>query len=418
MGKIYLKYESEEINRRLDLAGTALQEHQDISNLATKKEVSDGLAKKVDKVSGKQLSTEDYTTAEKTKLRGLYNYDDATVKESIKTVEDKVKTKQDIISDLATIREGANKGATAIQEVKTINGEPIVGSGNIEIKETKPYDDSEIKEQINSIQNTIPTNVSQLVNDKGYLTKHQDISHLATKDELIGKVDKEPGKQLTTEDFTTVLKAKLEGLNNYDDTVILSALNTLRKDLDAIVSGDTTSAIKTFNEIIAFLEGIQDTQDLSNIIAAIEQQIASVYNAIPANISQLNNDSGFIAQVKTINGESIEGEGDIVIEAGGDTTSLEKVVAASITDLDTRVKKLVNEDNKIKADVEAIQNDAQTRATKSEVSEADANITTEIKSNERVTAAAINNLYETKADKAYVDDAIISAITNTINASY
>jgi hypothetical protein len=312
MAKEHLKYESTEIDHRLDLAGTALQEHQDISHLATKDEVDtkvdkvDGkglstedfttdeknklaslenyddtqvkediatiktgkqdvikdlntiregaskgatalqsvpseyvtktqLDQKVDKVSGKQLSTEDYTTAEKTKLRGLYNYDDATLKESIKTVEDKVKTKQDIISDLATIRERANKGATAIQEVKTINGEPVVGSGNIEIKGTKPYDDSEIKEQINSIQNTIPTNVSQLVNDKGYLTKHQDISHLATK---------------------------------------------------------------------------------------------------------------------------------------------------------------------------------------AEVSEADANITAEMKSNERVTAAAINNLYETKADKAYVDDAIISAITNTINASY
>lgn len=176
MAKEHLKYESEEIDRRLDLAGTALQEHQDIShlatkeevidglatkenviedleqirsgaalgataiqehqdisNLATKKEVSDGLSNKVDKVSGKQLSTEDYTTAEKTKLSGLNNYDDTTVKESIKTVEDKVKTKQDIISDLATIRDGAAKGATAIQEVKTINGESIVGKGNIVI---------------------------------------------------------------------------------------------------------------------------------------------------------------------------------------------------------------------------------------------------------------------------------------------
>lgn len=176
MAKEHLKYESTEIDRRLDLAGTALQEHQDIShlatkdevvdglatkenviedlaeirsgaalgataiqehqdisNLATKKEVSDGLAKKVDKVSGKQLSTEDYTTVEKTKLRGLYNYDDTTVKASIKALEDKVKTKQDIISDLATIREGASKGATAIQEVKTINGESIVGKGNIVI---------------------------------------------------------------------------------------------------------------------------------------------------------------------------------------------------------------------------------------------------------------------------------------------
>lgn len=105
-----------------------------------------------------------------------------------------------------------------------------------------------------------------------------------------------------------------------------------------------------------------------------------------------------------------------------DTTSLEKIVAAGMTDLDSRVKKLVGTDEAIKADITsleggiaALQNE---KASKTEVSEADENITTEIKSNERVTAAAINNLYETKADKAYVDDAIISAITNTINASY
>lgn len=42
--------------------------------------------------------------------------------------------KQDKIEDLETIRSGAAKGATAIQEVKTINGQSIVGSGNITIE--------------------------------------------------------------------------------------------------------------------------------------------------------------------------------------------------------------------------------------------------------------------------------------------
>lgn len=45
--------------------------------------------------------------------------------------------KQDKITDLDIIRSGAAKGATALQEhqpLKTINGEPIVGSGNITIK--------------------------------------------------------------------------------------------------------------------------------------------------------------------------------------------------------------------------------------------------------------------------------------------
>lgn len=102
-----------------------------------------------------------------------------------------------------------------------------------------------------------------------------DLSGYATKEELNGKVDKVEGKQLSTEDFTTLLKQKLEGLSNYDDTEIQEAVSKLRTDLDTLVSGDTTTAIKTFNEIIAFLDGISDTEDLASIIASIEQQIAA-----------------------------------------------------------------------------------------------------------------------------------------------
>lgn len=42
-----------------------------IEGLATEQWVTDAIANKVDKVKGKQLSTEDYTTAEKTKLSGI-----------------------------------------------------------------------------------------------------------------------------------------------------------------------------------------------------------------------------------------------------------------------------------------------------------------------------------------------------------
>lgn len=88
------------------------------------------------------------------------------------------------------------------------------------------------------------------------------------------KVDKVDGKQLSTEDFTTLLKQKLDGLSNYDDTEISQAVSKLRADLDALLSGDTTTAIKTFNEVIAFLDGLEDTEDLASIIASIELQIA------------------------------------------------------------------------------------------------------------------------------------------------
>lgn len=41
--------------------------------------------------------------------------------------------KQDKITDLSTIRSNAAKGATAIQTIKTINGNSLIGSGDINI---------------------------------------------------------------------------------------------------------------------------------------------------------------------------------------------------------------------------------------------------------------------------------------------
>ena len=99
----------------------------------------------------------------------------------------------------------------------------------------------------------------------------------ATKQELDNKVDKVSGKQLSTEDFTTALKTKLEGLSNYDDAAIQQAVAGLQTQLNTLVSGDAASAIESFNEIIAFLDGVQDTETLDGIIASIEQQIAAKY---------------------------------------------------------------------------------------------------------------------------------------------
>lgn len=77
---------------------------------------------------------------------------------------------------------------------------------------------------------------------------------------------------------------------NYDDTAVRSALTTLQNQINTLVSGDATSAIESFNEIIAFLANVEDTQTLSGIIAGINQSISNVQAAIPTKISQLQND--------------------------------------------------------------------------------------------------------------------------------
>lgn len=71
------------------------------------------LGKKVDKVEGKGLSSNDYTNAEKQKLAGLQNYDDTELRTAIQG-------KQNTIADLESIRRGASLGATALQSIPSV----------------------------------------------------------------------------------------------------------------------------------------------------------------------------------------------------------------------------------------------------------------------------------------------------------
>ena len=129
---------------------------------------------KVDKVTGKQLSTEDYTTTEKTKLAGLYNYNDTEVKADISALQNgKV--------DKVTGKQLSTEDYTTTEKTK------LAGLYN--------YNDTEVKADISALQN--------------------------------GKVDKVTGKQLSTEDFTTAEKNKLAGLSNYDDAQVQADLSSL-----------------------------------------------------------------------------------------------------------------------------------------------------------------------------------------------
>lgn len=57
------------------------------TNPVQNKVIKEALDNKVDKVSGKGLSTNDYTTSEKTKLAGLSNYDDTALTSRVSALE-------------------------------------------------------------------------------------------------------------------------------------------------------------------------------------------------------------------------------------------------------------------------------------------------------------------------------------------
>lgn len=88
-------------------------------------------------------------------------------------VDDAVAGKQDTISDLDTIRSGAAAGATALQSVpneyvteadfKTINGQPIIGSGDLEIKAGVSEDDIISNEKVTAAAlNDLDTRIKML----------------------------------------------------------------------------------------------------------------------------------------------------------------------------------------------------------------------------------------------------------------
>lgn len=107
------------------------------------------------------------------------------------------------------------------------------------------------------------------------------------------KVDKVEGKQLSTNDLTNELKAKLESLYNYNDTELRNKIDTLTTNFNTLLNNNPTKAIENFNEIIAFLANIEDSETLEGIIAGIETQIAQINvnidNILDDVVTDLNN---------------------------------------------------------------------------------------------------------------------------------
>lgn len=179
----------------------------DLSNYYTKPETNTLLDTKVDKVTGKQLSTEDYTTVEKTKLAGLENYDDTTVKD-------------DIAANTAAIETEVTRAKAA----EKVNADAITTV------------DTAYKSADATLQGNIDAEVTRATAAETVLDGKIDT-----------KVDKVEGKQLSTEDFTTDFKTKLENLENYDDSDINSSLSAevTRAKAAEKVNADAITAVDT-----------------------------------------------------------------------------------------------------------------------------------------------------------------------------
>lgn len=140
--------------------------------------------------AGKGLSANDYTTAEKSKLAGLSNYDDTKIKADITQLQTNKVDKVD------------GKGLST-EDYTTAEKTKLAGLSN--------YNDTQVKADITSAN----TAIGQLQ------TRVESVDN--------SKVDKVSGKGLSTNDFTTVEKEKLASLANYDDTELKADVEQLKQ---------------------------------------------------------------------------------------------------------------------------------------------------------------------------------------------
>lgn len=152
-----------------------------------------------------------------------------------------------------------------------------VGQTVYDLKATYDRQGNVIDETFATIE-SIPTKTSQLTNDSNYLTEHQDISGLATKEELNGKVNKELGKQLSTENYSTAEKEKLAGIevnaNNYTHPTTSGNKH--------IPTGGSDGQLLSYSEDGA-AQWSDSTSKLDSKFTELNQQIAELKSDIERN---------------------------------------------------------------------------------------------------------------------------------------
>lgn len=188
--------------------------------------------------------------------------------------KDELNDKQDNIEDLDSIRSGAALGATAIQEVKTINGQSIVGSGNIEIQGGGKIDvDTELSETSeNPIANKA---VAEVINVLGAeFTNALDARYNALDTNKANKtyVDE---KMATKEELTNLTNEMVA--NEEVHAAVYADLDSRLRDIGSLISGVAVTKEE-------FQEGLQSITDE---MVANEEVVAAALNEINNRIAAL-----------------------------------------------------------------------------------------------------------------------------------
>ena len=301
----------------------------------------------------------------------------------INKLKGNIEGKQDIIQDLNAIREGADLGKTALQE----ETDPIWTAEKVNYY-TKTEVDTSLETKANKSEiPTVPTNVSAFTNDAGYLTEHQSLNNYYTKTESDGKyatqvvVNEEIAARINdVREVKATLESKADKseiptLNGYatEQWVGQQGYLTEHQPLKTI-NGETIVG----NGNIEISSGEETdpiwTAEKVNYYTKSEINTSLETKADKTEIPSLNGyateqwvgQQGYLTEhqpLKTINGESILGSGDLVISGGEETDPVwtaEKVNYYTKSEVNTSLETKANKTEipTVPTNVSAFTNDA------------------------------------------------------------
>jgi hypothetical protein len=233
-----------------------------------------------------------------------------------------VNAKQDKIDDLATIRSGAAKGATALQSY------------------TEKYTGTVTEVKINGTTKKPSNGVVDLGD---VITTHQDISHLATKTEVNAKQDK-------IDDLATIRSGAAKGataLQEHQDISHLATKEEVQDLIDEIIINEEVYAasVNDLNERIIDLDNTLTSEINSRESLGVELQ--------ELKIQVIDNEdvwaTSFVDIDKRVNDNYQHGEDtyatkesltDEVQEINSVILDNEEVIAATLTDLNDQIAEL------------------------------------------------------------------------------
>lgn len=156
---------------------------------------------------------------------------------------------------------------------------------------------------------TVPTKASAFENDVPYLTEHQSLSGYATEAFVSAYTyDK------ATIDEKVASGGTFDPTNYYNKTEVNNIVNSAKTEVENEIPSLNGYATEQWVLDKHYISGV----DLSDY--ALKSEIP----VVPTSNTAFTNDAGYLTEhqpLKTINGESLVGEGDIVITGGSGITS-------------------------------------------------------------------------------------------------